>query len=185
MPTLTTERLVLRPWEPNDLDVASAWHADPQVMKHLGGVMDREGSDATIGRWTAELDGRGYGMLALCRLGCPDPIGAVGLGQPEFAAHFTPCVEIGWRLAKKAWGHGYATEAAREVLRDGFERLRLREILAFAAKTNTDSQRVMTRLGMRRDLDGDFTRPLPAAGGLSMSVLWRIRGADLGREGST
>lgn len=183
MHAIVTERLILRRWQPADLDAAGSWHADPLVMQHLGGALDRAGSDATVQRWTAELESRGYGMLALCPVGSARPVGTVGLGCPAFRSHFTPCVEIGWRLDRKAWGRGYATEAARAVLRDGFDRLRLPEIVAFTTKPNAGSQRVMARLGMRRDVDGDFVRQLNPAGPESPSVLWRIRAEDLREDG--
>ncbi|MEU5697175.1 GNAT family N-acetyltransferase [Actinosynnema sp. NPDC020468] len=184
MRALVTERLVLRPWRPDDLDAARAWHADPLVMRYLGGVLDGAGSDATVRRWTAELQERGYGMLALCPTGTARPVGAVGLGHPGFTSRFTPCVEIGWRLDRSAWGHGYATEAARAVLRDGFDRLGLAEIVAFTVEQNAPSRRVMARLGMRHDVGGDFLRRFTPTGPELPSVLWRIRVGDRGQEES-
>lgn len=174
MHSIVTERLVLRPWEPTDLDYARAWHGDPLVMRHLGGILDHAGSDATVQRWTAELKARSYGMLALCPVGSGPPVGAVGLGHPGFRSHFTPCVEIGWRLARKTWGRGYATEAARAVLRVAFDRLGLTEIVAFTAMQNSASCAVMARLGMRPDPNGNFIRRFSPNGPASPSVLWRI-----------
>ncbi len=183
IPILTTGRLVLRPWEYQDLGHANAWHSDTEVMRHLGGVLDRKGSDAVVRRWMSDFNERGYGMFAVCRAGASDPIGAVGLGHPAFRAHFTPCVEIGWRLARDAWGHGYATEAARAVLHDGFDRLGLTQIVAFAARTNMASQQVMLRVGMQRDLSADFMRPIPHATQQQLSVLWKIHGGDVRTKG--
>lgn len=181
MDSIVTERLVLRPWEPTDFDHARAWHADPLVMRHLGGILDAASSDGTVRRWAAELKARSYGMLALCPVGGGPPVGAVGLGHPGFRSHFTPCVEIGWRLARKAWGHGYATEAAQAVLRVGFDRLGLTEVVAFTAMQNSASCAVMARLGMRRDPHGNFVRRFSRNGPASPSVLWRIS-ADQVRE---
>ncbi|GAB2688145.1 GNAT family N-acetyltransferase [Saccharopolyspora gloriosae] len=183
-PCLVTERLVLRPWEPADFDAVRAWHADPVVMRHLGGVLDSARSDATVRRWTAELESKGFGMLAVCPADGARPIGTVGLGLPAFDSHFTPCVEIGWRLDRGAWGRGYATEAARAVLRDGFDRLGLAEIVAFTARQNTGSERVMNRLGMRYDPSGDFVRRFRPDGPEVPSVLWRVRAGDLGEDGA-
>jgi RimJ/RimL family protein N-acetyltransferase len=181
---IVTERLVLRPWEPADFDAARAWHADPVVMQHLGGVLDPASSDATVRRWTAELESKGFGMLAVCTADSTRPVGTVGLGEPTFTSHFTPCIEIGWRLDRGAWGRGYATEAARAVLRDGFDRLGLPEIVAFTTKQNTGSQRVMTRLGMRYDPDGDFVRRFSPNRTETPCVLWRIRASDLRADGA-
>ena len=109
-------------------------------------------------------------MQALSRF-----IGCVGLAMCTFAAPFTPCVEIGWRLQRLSWGHGYATEAARACLRLGFEELGLREILAFTAPANARSRALMQRLGMQRDLHGDFEHPrLPPGHPLRRHVLYRV-----------
>jgi RimJ/RimL family protein N-acetyltransferase len=148
-------------------------------MLHLGGPLNETASDATVHRWRAEIASLGYGMLAVCLRDSPDPIGAAGLGHPRFESHFTPCVEIGWRLRASAWGNGYATEAATAVLHDGFRRLGLEEIVAFAVAANTRSHRVMAHIGMRHDADGDFTRSMRNGGPAERSVLWRIRARDL------
>jgi RimJ/RimL family protein N-acetyltransferase len=102
-------------------------------------------------------------------------IGYAGLSRPGFAAHFTPCVEVGWRLAAAHWNHGYATEAARAALRFGFEQASLAEIVSFTVPANTRSLRVMEKLGMRRDASGDFDHPLlPDGHPLRRHVLHRI-----------
>lgn len=179
-----TERLVLRPWEPTDLGAAREWHGDERVMRYLGGALPATSSDATVRRWSRELMSRRYGMLAVCLRGTGRPIGAVGIGHPAFRARFTPCVEIGWRLVAAAWGHGYATEAAAAVLRDSFARLDLREIVAFGARDNVASLRVMRRLGMHYDERQDFTRRFET--GLALpSTLWRIRRDHMPRRDRT
>jgi ribosomal-protein-alanine N-acetyltransferase len=185
MLTIATRRLLLRAWVEADLGRAASWHADQRVMRHLGGVMDREASDATVLRWCDELRSEGFTMLALCLAGSEVPVGAVGLGRPRFASWFTPCVEVGWRLEYAAWGKGYASEAARAVVRDGFGRLGVPEIVAFAAPENQRSQRVMQRIGMRRDPNGDFLRPSSVRGGPARwQVVWRARPGDLLEEGT-
>lgn len=172
--TLTTSRLVLRRWRDTDLTAARGWHTDPTVMRHLGGTLDTRACDATVRRWEVEWDERGYGMFAVCPAGTSRPIGAVGLGRPAFDSHFTPCVEIGWRFGRTAWGNGYAVEAARAVLRDGVDRVGLTEIVAFAAAANTASHQVMARLGMRHDVDGGFLRRTGPRGRPVAHLLWRI-----------
>jgi ribosomal-protein-alanine N-acetyltransferase len=99
----------------------------------------------------------------------------VGLQVPRFEAAFTPCVEIGWRLAAEQWGRGYASEAARAALVFGFERLGLEQIVSFTTTTNTRSSRVMENIGMRRDPREDFDHPaMPAGHRLRQHVLYRI-----------
>jgi RimJ/RimL family protein N-acetyltransferase len=177
---LATERLVIRPWGRADLPAAREWHADADVMRHLGGPLDAAASDATVRRWSGEWDDDGVGMLAVCTADGDHTIGAVGLGRPDFDSHFTPCIEIGWRFARPAWGRGFASEAATAVLRDGFERLGLAEIVAFAAEDNIASHRVMARIGMRHDVDGGFCRPATHHRPATTHVLWRMRADDLG-----
>jgi RimJ/RimL family protein N-acetyltransferase len=102
-------------------------------------------------------------------------VGYVGLAVPRFEATFTPCVEIGWRLARSAWGHGIATEAARAVCRYAFETLQLDEIVSFTSVNNGRSRKVMQRIGMRRDCENDFDHPtLPVGNALRRHVLYRL-----------
>jgi RimJ/RimL family protein N-acetyltransferase len=105
-------------------------------------------------------------------------IGFVGLSVPRFEAHFTPCVEIGWRLAYEYWGRGYATEAARAVLDFGFQQLALREIVSFTTTANLRSRAVMERIGMTRTPADDFDNPgVPAGHALRRHVLYRKNAA--------
>ena len=105
--------------------------------------------------------------------------GFAGLAVPQFEAHFTPTVEIAWRFARWAWGHGYATEAASAALDFAFSTLGRTEVVSFTATTNVRSQAVMRRLGMTRDVDGDFAHPaLPVGHRLSWHVLYRLSAAD-------
>jgi RimJ/RimL family protein N-acetyltransferase len=110
-------------------------------------------------------------------------IGFVGLSRPSFSAHFTPCVEIGWRLSHEHWGHGYATEAARAAAWDGFERVGLREIVSFTAVANQRSRRVMQLLGMHRLEHEDFDHPLlPQGHPLRRHVLYRLQRHEFERD---
>ena len=179
VPTLTTERLVLRPWRDSDLAPFAALNADPEVMAHFPVFLTREQSDAMAGRIAARLAERGFGWWAAEVPGVAPFIGFIGLSVPSFQAPFTPCVEVGWRLAREHWGRGYATEGAREALRFGFEELGLAEIVSLTTTTNERSQAVMRRLGMTCDPADDFDHPsLPAGHKLARHVLYRLRPQD-------
>jgi RimJ/RimL family protein N-acetyltransferase len=147
-------------------------------MEHFPAVLTRVESDAFAARIRAELAERGFGLWAVEAPGVAPFIGFTGLAVPRFAAHFTPCVEIGWRLAREHWGRGYAPEAARAALAFGFERLGLAEIVSFTALGNARSRRVMEKLGMTHDPAGDFEHPgLPPGHPLRRHVLYRARAA--------
>ncbi|WP_433183812.1 GNAT family N-acetyltransferase [Actinoallomurus sp. CA-150999] len=173
MAELRTDRLVLRRWRASDLEPWAAMNADPEVREHLGDPLTREQSDASAARFQAELDQRGFGFWAVEVRATGEFIGFTGLDQVEADMPFTG-VEIGWRLARPAWGHGYASEAARAVLAHGFDALELPEILAVTTATNVRSQAVMRRLGMTRDPADDFDDPTAPEGPLRPSVLYRI-----------
>jgi RimJ/RimL family protein N-acetyltransferase len=178
-PTLATPRLRLRPWRGDDLPALAAMNADPVVMRHFPSTLDRAGSDALAGRIRAHFARHGFGMWAVEAPGVAAFVGLVGLAVPGFRAHFTPCVEVGWRLARGHWGRGYATEAARAALAFGFGRAGLDEIVAFTVPANVRSRRVMERLGMRRSPADDFDHPaLPEESPLRRHVLYRLSRAD-------
>jgi len=175
VPRLETERLLLRDWHPADRGPFAALNADPRVMEHFPSRLTRAESDAFIKRmrerWTAE----GFGLWAVERRADGRFLGFTGLAAPTFEAHVTPCVEVGWRFAVEAWGHGYATEAARAALRFGFEDLDLAEIVSFTVPANTRSRAVMERLGMTHDPADDFDHPrLPEGHPLRRHVLYRL-----------
>ncbi|HEY4240529.1 MAG TPA: GNAT family N-acetyltransferase [Kofleriaceae bacterium] len=153
---LTTARLVLRRWCAADREPFAALNADPEVMAHLPARLSRAESDAMVDRIEAHWDAHGFGLAAVEHRGAF--LGYCGLTIPSYPLPFAPCVEIGWRFARAAWGHGYATEAARAALEYGFAR-GLPEIVSFTVAANTRSRAVMERLGMQRDLDGDFAHP--------------------------
>jgi len=154
--SLTTPRLTLRSWRDTDRDAFASLNADPEVTWDLGGPLGRVDSDAKFDRYRTAFRQHGFSRLAI-----EGPrgtfLGYAGL-MPAATDHpLGPHVEVGWRLARAAWGKGYATEAAKAVLHDAFERLRLAEVLAYTAADNARSQAVMTRLGMRRDPSRDFS----------------------------
>ena len=170
---IETPRLVLRAWNDADLAPFAELNADPEVMEHLPAILTRDESDAFAARIRAAMAERGFGLWAVEEKGGAPFVGFVGLSVPRFTAAFTPCVEVGWRLARAHWGKGYATEAARAALEAGFERFGLAEIVSFTVPANVRSRRVMERLGMR--LDGAFDHPSLAEGHpLRRHVLYRI-----------
>ena len=185
LPTLATDRLILRPWRDSDLAPFAALNADPEVMEHFPAPLSREETEAMAGRMTAALEERGFGWWAAEAPGVAPFIGFIGLSVPSFDAPFIPpgrqVVEVGWRLARAFWGQGYATEGARAALRFGFEDLGLPEVVSFTATTNARSQAVMRRLGMTRDPAEDFDHPaLPQGHRLRRHVLYRLKEADWG-----
>ncbi|RAY11208.1 GNAT family N-acetyltransferase [Actinomadura craniellae] len=170
-----TPRLLLRRWHDSDRAPFAAMNADPEVMKHFPAPLTRDESNALIERIEADIETRGFGLYALEMAGTGEFIGFTGLSVPRFQAHFTPAVEIGWRLSRAAWGRGYATEAARAALEIGFTRLGLDEIVSFTTPANVRSQAVMRRIHMARDESGDFDHPqVPVDSPLRRHVLWRI-----------
>jgi RimJ/RimL family protein N-acetyltransferase len=143
---ITTERLLLRPVCTGDLDVAAALGADPRVMAWFGGTLTAERSEQWLRRQIEHWRAHGFGRFAATFGGVV--VGFVGLTRTEYDAGFIPGIEIAWRLAFDHWGKGYATEAARAVAREGFERLGLEQIVGVTTPGNTRSRRVMERLGM-------------------------------------
>lgn len=176
---LATERLILRPWQEADKLPFAALNADPAVMEFMPSRLTREQSDALIGRFADAFDADGVTFYALEERATGDLVGAAGLFHVR-QLPFAPAVEIGWRLRRQSWGKGYATEAARAALAHGFGPLGFDEIVAFTAAPNLRSQRVMDRIGMVRDPDGDFDHPaLPEGHALRRHVLFRLRRPDL------
>lgn len=175
-PTLTTPRLLLRPWRPADRDGLWRMQADPRTMEFLMPVPDRAASDAVAERAEAHFVRHGFGLWVAAVPGVTDFAGYCGLVRVPYDAHFTPAVEIGWRFDPAFWGRGYATEAARAALDFGFGTLGLDEIVAITVPANLRSRAVMERLGMARDEDGDFDLPTtPAGHPLRRQVLYRLR----------
>lgn len=170
---IQTRRLILRPWRPEDLQPFAEQNADPVVMRFLGGPLTRTQSDDYAARAEQHLAAHGYCKWAVEAPGVAPFIGAVGLSHVRFEADFTPAVEIAWRLHRRHWGQGYATEAARAAIQDGFSRASLREIVALTALGNIPSQRVMERLGMTRTLVFDHPN-VPADSPLRQHVLYRL-----------
>lgn len=155
-----TDRLILRAFRDEDRDPWAAMNADPEVMRHFPAPLSRQEADAMIDRMNGRIAATGVGFWALERKEDGAFIGFAGLNCIGHAA--LPIVgewEVGWRLARQAWGHGYATEAGRFALAHGFDSMKLPRILAYTARSNLPSERVMQRLGMVRAADLDFDHP--------------------------
>jgi len=175
-------RLLLRSFEDRDASPFATINADPRVMEHFPSTLTRAESDASVLRIRQHAEARGFGLFAVELTSSQELIGFTGLTTVGFEAHFTPAIEIGWRLAAEHWGHGYATEAARAVLQFGFEQLKLPELVSFTVPQNQRSRRVMEKIGMRHDPKDDFDHPrLPEGHPLRRHVLYRIDRVDFMR----
>ncbi len=173
---METERLVLRQWRDEDREPFAALSADPEVMGFFPRPLSREESDATLERLRAGISDRGYGFWALELRDRGSLIGFAGVHEVRGDYHFTPAHEVGWRLAREHWGHGYATEAGGAALAFGFRELGLDEIVAFAVSDNTRSRRVMERLSMTHDPADDFDHDaFPVGHPFRRHVLYRKR----------
>lgn len=171
---LRTNRLLLRQWQDSDLDAYAALCSDPEVMKHFPKVNTREESWGMIERFRQLWNEKGFGPFAIEVPGKAECIGFVGLLVPRFEAHFTPCVEIGWRLSKEHHGNGYATEAAQACLDAAFREKIAAEIFAFTVPANKPSLRVMEKVGMQHV--GYFDHPLIEDGHeLKRHVLYSVK----------
>lgn len=173
---LSTERLLLREWRETDREPLAAINADPEVMRFLGPPMTRERSDAFVDR--AQRGFRrhpGWGWFAVQERATGELLGTVGLEHVHFEAHFTPAVEVGWQLARTAWGRGLATEAASALVALAFDELELEQVVAFTLPANAASLGVMRRLGMTHDPADDFDHPELPDGPLRRHVLLRLR----------
>ena len=174
----STARLLLRQWREEDRAPFAELNADPLVMAHFPATLTQDESDALMDRCSRHLDRDGYGLWAVQIRANSAFVGFVGLSAPAWDAAFTPCTEIGWRLARSAWGHGFATEAAKSVLAAAFGELELDEVVSFATTHNLPSQQVMQRLGMTHDPSQDFDHPRVIAGPQRRHVLYRLRRAE-------
>jgi RimJ/RimL family protein N-acetyltransferase len=176
---------LLRAWSDDDLPEFARMNADRRVMKFFQSTLTRDESNALAGRIRERWQRDGLGWWAVEVRGGAPFIGFVGLLVPSFEAHFTPCVEVGWRLAVEHWGRGYATEGAHAALEFGFEQRGLTEIVSFTAGINVPSIRVMERIGMRRNPADDFERTsIPSGHPLRPHVLYRLARADWNRSRS-
>lgn len=161
-PELRTERLLLRRWREEDRDPFAALNADPEVMEHFPRPLSRDESDGMVDRIEAHFDAVGWGLWAVEVPGVAPFIGFVGLWSPNYVVPGTiehGTVEVGWRLARSAWGHGWATEGAVAAVGFGLGELGLDEVVSFTTVGNERSQGVMRKAGMRRTPERDFDHP--------------------------
>lgn len=168
-----TNRLILRNWTEHDIESFVSLNADIDVMHHFPKTLSANESIALLDKFKNKINNNGFGWYAIELKITKEFVGFVGLNIPEFEADFTPCVEIGWRLHKKYWSNGLATEAAKKCLEIGFNELKFVEIVSFTAKQNKASEKVMRNIGMLKTKD--FSHPkLPIEHHLSQHVLYKI-----------
>lgn len=172
-----TPRLTLRRWKDEDKEPFANLNADPQVMEFMPKALSSEESHSLVERIESNFKEHGFGLFAAELVNSQTFIGFIGLAIPRFQASFTPCVEIGWRLAFEHWGNGYATEGARAVLQFAFTELNLKEVVSFTVPANLRSRRVMERIGMK--FIEEFEHPsLPEGHPLRRHVLYTITKAS-------
>lgn len=173
---IETERLLLRGWEKGDREPFARMNSDARVMEFFPAPLSHAESDALIEHIERHFRAHGFGLYAAELREERRFIGFVGLAVPAFEAHFTPCVEIGWRLCAECWGRGLATEGASAVVRHAFEELKLDAIVSFTVPANVRSRRVMEKIGMTHNPSDDFDHPnLPEGHPLRRHVLYRLR----------
>jgi 3-dehydroquinate dehydratase / shikimate dehydrogenase len=172
---IETKRLILRPWKESDLNPFAALNADPRVMKYFPKTLTIEETQQFITVLKSKFEKDGFSFFATELKSTGEFIGMIGLSIPSYETPFTPCVEIGWRIAYEHWNKGYATEGALACLDFGFNELKLKKIVSFTAVENKTSQRIMEKIGMNRVEDGDFDHPrLPEGHPLRRHVLYSM-----------
>jgi RimJ/RimL family protein N-acetyltransferase len=183
---IATDRLILRNWRPADRVPFAELNGDSRVMQSMPGVLSRKESDELAARISEHLARSGFGLYAAELRSSGAFIGFIGLSVPRFTAHFTPCVEIGWRLAHEYWRQGLATEGARAVAHHAFNDLRVPALVSFTVPGNLRSRRVMEKLSMTYDPADDFDHPtLPEGHPLRRHVLYRLQGSAHTSGGSS
>jgi RimJ/RimL family protein N-acetyltransferase len=172
---IETERLILRTWKKEDAEAYFQINQDPKVIEFLRGPLTIEQVNEFIPAVNSHGNMHGYTLWTACLKETGELIGFIGLNYTDWESHFTPAVEVGWRLGSQFWGKGYATEGAKASLDYGFKKCGLKEIISFTVPANVRSIRVMEKIGLKRDLNGDFAHPkLPADHHLSQHILYRL-----------
>ncbi|MCB0379144.1 MAG: GNAT family N-acetyltransferase [Bdellovibrionales bacterium] len=176
LPSYRTERLILRPWKEEDFDFFAQLKSDHEVMRYFPKLLGRQESNEVAHKIINSMNQNKFGIWMVEETNHHERVGIVGLQRVNFAAHFTPAVEVGWKLARQHWGKGYATEAARKSLELGFTDFGLEEIVALTIPENQASRKVMERLGMTYNPDEDFEHPKIEPGSrCSKHVIYRIK----------
>ena len=172
---IETERLILRTWRKEDADPYFQINQDPKVIEFLPGPLTMEQVHDFIPAVNNHSDKYSYTLWAACLKETEELMGFIGLNYTDWESNFTPAVEVGWRLGFKYWGKGYATEGAKASLEYGIKQCSLKEIISFTVPANVRSLRVMEKIGLKRDLNSDFTHPkLAADHKLSHHVLYKL-----------
>jgi RimJ/RimL family protein N-acetyltransferase len=170
-----TKRLILREWQDKDFEPFFALNQDLEVMRYFPNIFSHQETVELIDRIKNKFKANGFGFYSCELKETQQFIGSIGLNTPDFKANFTPCVEIGWRVAKEFWGQGLAVEAAKKCLEIGFNEYNLKEIVSFTAKINNNSQQVMQKISMTYDKSEDFYHPnLKPNHPLTLHVLYRM-----------
>lgn len=184
VPVLRTERLVLRGWLDADRAPFAALNADAEVMRHFPSTLTAAQTDEMIDSMMIGWARRGFGLWAVERVDSGEFIGFIGLSSPSWSAE--PMVEVGWRLARSSWGHGFAPEGARAALDFGFSTVRLPagEIVSFTTAQNSKSRRVMEKIGLRHDPSRDFEHPLLPEWDERWHVLYAISASEHRADGA-
>jgi RimJ/RimL family protein N-acetyltransferase len=182
---LETERLRLLAWQERHIAPFAAMNADPDVIRYFASTQDEAQTRATVAIWGAQFAERGWSNWAVELKASDEFIGFIGLSVPRRQLPFSPCVEVGWRLARRYWGNGYATEGAKASLGVGFARLGLAEVVSFTSLINTPSRAVMQCIGMR-DTGRDFDHPaVPEGSPLRRHCLYAISSGQWGSSASS
>lgn len=175
MNVIETDRLLLRAWKQSDRQPFAEMNSDERVMEYFLKPLTSSESDGLVDHIERHFEKHQFGLWAVEVKSTNTFAGFIGLLVPGFEAHFTPCVEIGWRLAYSFWGQGYATEGARAVLDFAFNVAQLDEVVSMTTIENLKSRRVMEKLGMTYDVEDDFEHPsLPEGHPLRPHVLCRL-----------
>ena len=173
-----TPRLAFRVWRDDHRPAFAEMNSDSEVMRYFPALQTEDQSDATIDAWLAHFHDQGWGNWAVELLGTGEFIGFIGLNIPRRQLLFSPCIEVGWRLKRVSWGHGYATEGAKACLRQGFTHFGIAEIVSFTAIVNIPSVAVMKRIGMA-NANADFEHPgVPEGSPLRPHCLYKASRAE-------
>ena len=182
---LSTERLILRRWLNSDTQPFIEMNKDAEVMKYFPKTLTDGESLEMLERINLHFEKNNFGLFAVENKSTKQFIGFTGFAIPTFDTFFTPCVEIGWRYKKEAWGHGFATEAANACLKYGFNNLGFDKIVSFTSSLNKNSENVMKKIGMT--YLADFNHPKIKAGHiLCKHILYEItKESFLTKEGTS
>lgn len=176
MNVIKTERMILRTWRQDDIEAYYKINQNPKVIEFLRGPLTMQEVSDFINLVNQQYEQTGYTLWAAEEKSSGELMGFIGLNRVKWEAPFSPAVEIGWRLGSQYWQQGYATEGAKAALDYGFNQCALTEIVSFTVPENIRSIRVMEKIGLERDMNGDFAHPkLPPDHRLSKHVLYRLK----------